>query len=159
MLPIQQPISGDGENYENKEILNKSILMALHNFYKAFNNKDLSLMQKNWLNSENIAMSNPLGGIKRGWNSIEDVYKKIFFGQVKVYVEFYDYTIQLFENGFCVIGRERGVVEFKGKKLDLAIRTSRIYTLENGIYKQIHHHGSIENPELLKDYQELVFLK
>ena len=129
---------------------------ALVEFYKAFNGRDFELMQKNWLNNEEIAMDNPLGGIKRGWDEIKSIYSRIFTGQAKVYVEFYDYTIVPMEGGFVAIGRERGWVETKGQKLDLAIRTSRVYTLVDGSYKQVHHHGSIEEPALLKEYQELV---
>ena len=61
-----------------------------------------------------------------------------------------------FDGGFVAIGRERGWVETKGEKLDLAIRTSRVYKLVDGEYKQVHHYGSIESPDLLKRYQELV---
>ena len=113
-------------------------------------------MQKNWLNNEEIAMDNPLGSIERGWEEIKTIYSRIFSGQAKVYVEFYDYTIVTFDGGFVAIGRERGWVETKGEKLDLAIRTSRVYKLVEGEYKQVHHHGSIESPDLLKRYQELV---
>jgi hypothetical protein len=41
-------------------------IQALAQFYRAFNHRDLSLMAQNWDNSNDIAMDNPLGGIKRG---------------------------------------------------------------------------------------------
>ena len=150
MNPIQTPITGNEKNFDN------AMHEALVEFYKAFNGRDFELMQKNWLNNEEIAMDNPLGGIKRGWDEIKTIYSRIFTGQAKVYVEFYDYTIVPMEGGFVAIGRDRGWVETKGQKLDLAIRTSRVYKLVNGSYKQVHHHGSIEEPALLKEYQELV---
>ena len=53
---------------------------ALNEFYRAFNSRDLALMQQNWENSEEAAMDNPLGGIKRGWSEIEPVYERIFAG-------------------------------------------------------------------------------
>jgi hypothetical protein len=99
---------------------------------------------------------NPLGGIKRGWDEIKTIYSRIFTGEAKVYMEFYDYTIVPMEGSFVAIGRERGWVETKGQKLDLAIRTSRVYKLVDGSYKQVHHHGSIEEPVLLREYQELL---
>jgi len=71
-------------------------------------------------------------------------------------VEFYDYTIVPMDGGFVAIGRERGSVKIKGETLELAIRTSRVYKLVDDEYKQVHHHGSIEDPILLKAYQELV---
>ena len=150
MTPIQTPITGNETKFDNK------MHEALVAFYKAFNERDFELMQKNWLNNDEIAMDNPLGGIKRGWEEIKTIYNRIFIGQAKVYVEFYDYTIVPMEGGFVAIGRERGSVEIKGEKLELAIRTSRVYKSVDGRYKQVHHHGSIEEPELLKAYQELV---
>ena len=150
MTPIQTPITGEEKQYNNK------MHEALIEFYKAFNQRDFDLMQKNWLNNEEIAMDNPLGGIKRGWEEIKTVYSRIFSGQAKVYVEFYDYTIVDLDGGFVAIGRERGWVETKGQKLDLAIRTSRIFKLVDREYKQVHHHGSIEDSKLLNEYQELV---
>ena len=150
MNPIEKAITGEEKNFDNK------MHKALVEFYKAFNGRDFELMQKNWLNNEEIAMDNPLGGIKRGWEEIKTIYSRIFTGEAKVYVEFYDYTIVKMEGGFVAIGRERGSVEIKGQTLELAIRTSRVYKLLEGSYKQVHHHGSIEDPNLLKEYQELV---
>ena len=150
MKPTQTAITG--QEIEFKNMMHE----ALVEFYKAFNRRDFELMQKNWLNSEEIAMDNPLGGIKRGWIEIKSIYSRIFTGQAKVYVEFYDYTILPMEGGFVAIGREHGWVDIKGNTLELAIRTSRVYKLIAGEYKQVHHHGSIENPDLLRKYQELV---
>lgn len=150
MTPIQTPVTGEESKFDNK------MHEVLVQFYAAFNGRDFELMKKNWLNNEEIAMDNPLGGIKRGWEEIKTIYSRIFTGQTKVYVEFYDYTIVSMDGGFVAIGRERGYVDTKGKKLNLAIRTSRIYKLVKNEYKQVHHHGSIENPELLHTYQELV---
>ena len=152
MKIIQTAITGS-ESFQ--DLTNPTQVLA--QFYSAFNNQNFELMSQNWLQNEEIAMDNPLGGIKRGWDEITSVYNRIFTGQAKVYVEFYDYTIVDLKGSFCAIGRERGYVQMDEKKLELAIRTSRVYKLVDGTYKQVHHHGSIERPELLKAYQE--FLK
>lgn len=137
----------------------QKILSDEHNtlieFYKAFNTQDIDLMQSNWSDRCGI-MDNPLGKILRGWSEIKDVYKKIFFANVKVYVEFYDYSIFKQENMFFTAGRERGYIIKNGKKIELDIRTSRIYAKEDGYYKQVHHHGSITDAKLLDTYQKLV---
>lgn len=132
---------------------------ALIEFYKAFNSRDMALMSSNWEQTDEASMSNPLGGIKRGWGSIKEIYENIFNDLAKVYVEFYDYTIEQSGEIFIAVGRERGYL-IKGKyRLELIIRTSRIYRLKNGKWHQIHHHGSIETPSLLDEYQAIILNK
>jgi len=134
-------------------------LAALIEFYRAFNNRDLELMSKNWEKSDEASMSNPLGGVKRGWENIKEVYSNIFSGNARVYVEYYDYSIHHLGGMFCVVGRERGSLQLGEQKIDLAIRTTRIYRMGYGGWHQIHHHGSIDNPKLLAAYQEAVLGK
>ena len=94
-------------------------------------------------------MDNPLGGIKRGWPEIRAVYERIFSGPGRVEVEFHDYTLHVIGDMFYAVGRERGILEARGTKLALAIRTSRIYRRIDGVWRQVHHHGSIDDPRLL----------
>ncbi|MCL4457300.1 MAG: nuclear transport factor 2 family protein, partial [Nitrospirae bacterium] len=103
MQPIQIPITGS-ENLEDPS----SPFYALVQFYRAFNTRNIMLMSQNWAQTEDIAMDNPLGGIKRGWDEIRSVYERIFTGLAKVYVEFYDYTIHETKEMFYAVGRERG---------------------------------------------------
>jgi len=138
------------ENRANPEMI------ALVNFYKAFNEGDLELMSHVWLNSKEASMNNPVGGIMRGWDEIGTVYDRIFNGKAKVYVEFYDFTVHKTDNMFFVTGRERGYFKLDTLEVPLKIRTSRVFIKTNGEWKQIQHHGSIDNPELLKTYQEAV---
>lgn len=101
-------------------------------------------------------MSHPLGGVKRGWNEIRSVYERIFDGPAEVYVEFYDYVIFAAEGFFQAVGRERGQFRIGANTIDLRIRTSRTYVLDGKRYRQLHHHGSIEEPKLLSSYQTAV---
>lgn len=126
---------------------------ALVDFYNSFNNQNFESMETNWLQTVEASMSNPLGGIKRGWSDIKEVYKKIFNGSAKVYVEFYDYSIYKTNSMFIAVGRERGTLEFNNEIIDLAIRTSRVYCIHDNQWKQIHHHGSMDNPQSLANYQ------
>lgn len=131
-------------------------LGALEEFYFAFNQRDIVTMSANWLNATDIAMSNPLGDIKRGWGEIRSVYERIFSGPAQVYVEYYDFNIVRSDAMFCAIGRERGWFRKDGAEIELAIRTSRIYRLHDERWRQIHHHGSIDSPDLLHRYQSAV---
>lgn len=125
----------------------------LVDFYRAFNCQDIERMASNWLHSEDASMSNPLGGIKRGWEEIKKVYEKIFFGEARVYVEFYEYLIHEGDGMFVAVGREKGTLTVNHTTLELAIRTSRIYCNEQGRWKQLHHHGSMDDADLLIKYQ------
>jgi len=129
---------------------------ALIDFYRAFNHRDFHRMQSNWMQSEHASMSNPLGGIKRGWSAIEEVYKKIFEGSATVYVEFFDYSMHVTDTMFVAAGRERGTLAIEDNNLDLSIRTTRIFTLIENRWKQLHHHGSMDSPELLSHYQRIL---
>lgn len=132
-------------------------VLALIAFYSAFNNRDLTAMERNWwTEDETAAMANPLGGLYCGWPAIREVYERIFGGEATVYVEFYDYTLQEAGDTFYAVGRERGFVEHAGQRLELAIRTSRVFRKYNGRWRQVHHHGSIEDPALLDQYQKAV---
>ena len=62
MIPVQQAITG---KEDRGQLL--SPYQALVQFYCAFNSGDMPMMAENWAQSDDIAMDNPLGGIKRGW--------------------------------------------------------------------------------------------
>jgi len=152
--PIQNPITG---NEEQRDLTSPSD--ALVQFYHAFNTGDLKEMSENWEQSDDISMDNPLGGIKRGWAEISIVYEKIFKGSATVYVEYYDYTIHEHSDVFYAVGRERGFFQLGNRQVDLIIRTSRVFRRLGSNWKQIHHHGSIEDAELLAKYQSAVLRK
>lgn len=133
-----------------------SPVAALIDFYRGFNGRDLDLVAATWEQSAEVVMNNPLGGIKRGWAEIESVYRRLFHGQARVRVEFFDYSILAADAMFCAIGRERGQLELGDTLLDLRIRTTRIYRRRNGRWRQVHHHGSMDEPQLLDRYQKAV---
>ncbi len=151
MTPIQEAITGEEEQGELS-----SPYQALVQFYSAFNSGNMQMMSKNWAQSDEIAMDNPLGGIKRGWSEIQPVYERIFSGPAEVYVEYYDYTIHETTEMFYAVGRERGYFRLADEEITLAIRTSRVFQKLGGRWRQVHHHGSIEDPQLLTKYQSAV---
>lgn len=129
---------------------------TLEEFYAAFNSRDLLLMAQNWAAGMEASMSNPLGGIRRGWADIQGVYRRLFDGPARVYVEFHDYDLHDSGDMFVAVGRERGEFRRGATRVALAIRTSRIYRKIDGRWRQLHHHGSIDDPALLEQYQAAV---
>lgn len=151
MIPTHEAITG---KEKQGELL--SPYQALVQFYCAFNSGNMQMMAENWAQSDEIVMDNPLGGIKRGWSEIQPVYERIFSGPADVYVEYYDYTIHETTEMFYAVGRERGYFRLGDEEITLAIRTSRIFQKLGGRWRQVHHHGSIEDPQLLEKYQSAV---
>lgn len=131
-------------------------LGALAEFYRAFNGRDLELMHRNWLTNSDITMDNPLGGIKRGWPAISEVYRRIFSSQAKVKVAFTVYTLSENAEIFYAVGRECGDLSATGLHLDLSFRTTRIFRRTGPRWRQVHHHGSIDDPRALREYQVIL---
>jgi uncharacterized protein (DUF1330 family)/ketosteroid isomerase-like protein len=150
--PVQAPVTG------SEAAPPTTPLGALAEFYRAFNGRDLALMEQNWDPSPEAVMDNPLGGILRGWPAIREVYQRLFSGGARVTVEFFDYTLHGADDVFWAIGRERGMLQQAGRPdLPLLIRTSRLFRRGgDGRWRQAHHHGSIDDPKLLAEYQARV---
>lgn len=131
-----------------------SPLAALSAFYRAFNSRDIEAMARNWHDDADASMNNPLGGIARGWPAIRAVYRRIFEGRARVQVALHDYTLHEAGDTFFAVGRERGTLERDQLRLEPAIRTSRVFQRIGGAWRQVHHHGSFDDPALLAAYQE-----
>jgi limonene-1,2-epoxide hydrolase len=130
----------------------------LETFYHAFNRRDLALLRQVWAEHDLIQLNNPLGGVLRGYEPIAELYGRVFSGPVSVWVEFYD-IVEFAGDGMVVFaGRERGEFTRDGAILLLAIRTTRIvrWLGEDTGWRQVHHHGSIDDPALLSAYRKAV---
>jgi len=151
IVTIEGAITGEEQLTDVRDPLH-----ALSEFYRALNSRDLKLMEENWDASGQSAMDNPLGGIKRVWNEIMSVYERLFQVDGAYHFEFHDYTLHRFNEIFYVVGRERGYVGTEGKRLEMKIRTTRVFRFDGQRWRQIHHHGSIDDPQLLAAYQAAV---
>ncbi|MEN8172742.1 MAG: nuclear transport factor 2 family protein [Chloroflexota bacterium] len=131
---------------------------ALESFYYAFNQKSLSVFEAVWAPDPLIQLNNPLGGVQRGYIPIRELYRRIFEGPAHVWVEFSDIVEYLDNNIAVFAGKENGEFSLDDVTVTLAIRTTRIfkYLGKDLGWRQIHHHGSIDDAALLKQYQEAV---
>lgn len=130
----------------------------VESFYYAFNQRDMGIFYQVWANSELIQLNNPLGGILRGYEPIANLYKGIFAGSASVWVALSDIVEFQTDNMVVFAGRETGEFTKGETTVSLAIRTSRIVQWfgEDIGWKQTHHHGSIDDPKLLAEYQQAV---
>ena len=151
MKPVQTPITGAEDLGDLSQPQ-----QALAQFYRAFNTRDLKMIDENFARTDEVAIDNPLGGIRRGADEPHRMYEGVFKSPADVHVEFWDYTIHRAGNVFWAVGRERGTYRDGETVKNLNIRTSRIFQLVDGRWRQMHHHGSVEDAKLLDDYQSAV---
>ncbi len=130
----------------------------IETFYHAFNRRDLGVFAQVWANHELIQLNNPLGGMLRGHQSIYALYERIFTGPTSVWVEFSDIVEFQTDDMVVFAGRENGEFIRNDESLGLKIRTSRMvmWTGPETGWRQVHHHGSIDDPLLLSNYQAAV---
>ncbi|MBD9449499.1 MULTISPECIES: nuclear transport factor 2 family protein [unclassified Rhizobium] len=134
-----------------------SPLDALIEFYRAFNSGDMAGLESVWFDGEAPSMDNPIGGIRRGWPSISQGYSRLFEGQAEVRVTFHDFTSQGGADWHLFVGRERGQCKTPRETIDVAFRTTRWFVRKDDAWRLLHHHGSVEDPKMLADYQRLIF--
>lgn len=133
-----------------------SALDALKAFYRAFNGRDMAALASNWAQGERPSMDNPIGGIRRGWPAIRGGYEKLFDGPATVRVTFHDFTSDGGDDWHLFVGREKGVCVIGGRTIDVRFRTTRWFVKIDGAWRQLHHHGSADEPQLLADYQRAI---
>ncbi|MFB6418970.1 YybH family protein [Bradyrhizobium tunisiense] len=131
-------------------------LDALIDFYRAFNALDLEGLAANWEQGDTPSMDNPMGGIRRGWQSISEGYLKLFKGPAIVQVTFHDFTSQGGDDWHLFVGREKGTCATPDERMEVRFRTTRWFTRRSGAWRQLHHHGSIEEPGMLAAYQKII---
>ena len=118
-------------------------IAALETFYFAFNSGRLDVIAAVWSRDPLAQLNNPLGGVVRGGTAISALYRQIFDSSARVSVLF--------------VGREHGeFTSADGRALRLSIRTTRYFVHADGRWSQLHHHGSIADPDTLRAYQEAV---
>jgi ketosteroid isomerase-like protein len=132
---------------------------ALESFYHAFNHRDLEAFRRVWVGDPLVQLNNPLGGILRGSDDIGRLYQRIFQSRARVEVSFGDIVAYQTAGMVVFAGRETGrFTDPGGRSLPLRIRTTRVFAYDRaaGRWGQVHHHGSIDDPDALRDYQDAV---
>jgi hypothetical protein len=142
--PAAEPITGKEPNIDPTEPFG-----ALADFYRAFNSRNFQLVEFNWSDCDDVSMDIPLVGTRNGWTRIGRIYRELFRGTNIVTLELHDYSIHEVGETFLAVGRERGCLLNDAIVLDLTIRSSRWFRQTHGRWRQYHHHGSIDDANLL----------
>jgi ketosteroid isomerase-like protein len=132
---------------------------ALETFYYAFNHRDADALKRVWVRDPLVQLNNPLGGMLRGADDITALYQRIFHSRARVEVSFGDVVAYQAAGMVVFAGRETGqFTDPAGRSVPLRIRTTRVFAYDRaaGRWGQVHHHGSIDEPDALRDYQHAV---
>jgi ketosteroid isomerase-like protein len=123
-------------------------VQVLGRFYRAFNDRNLALMETVWYHSAETSVVSPLVGLVRGWPAIRSAYEQGFRSAMHITTEFYDYTVHPFGDVFSAVGRARarsttpsGSVEVVGQATNILRRSP------DGSWKLVHHHVSVAGPQ------------
>jgi ketosteroid isomerase-like protein len=114
------------------------------------------LIDANFAPTDDVAIDNPIGGIRRGRDQPHLMYEKVFKSPADLHVEFWDYTINQVGDVFLAVGRERGTYFGGERRHEVSIRTTRVFRRFESQWRQIHHHGSIDDPRMLAAFQKAV---
>ncbi len=123
---------------------------ALSQFYRAFNEGDLSLMEENWEHSDDVSAIPPIGEPRFGWATLRAGYARGFADSPPLRTEFFDFA--LFECGeiLVAVGREREQPSPERPTPSLGARTTNIFhRATDGRWRLLHHHVSIDDPQQL----------
>ncbi len=132
---------------------------ALETFNYALNQRDIDAMTAVWSHHELAQLNNPVGGILRGGGEAVALYGRIFDSGTRLEVTFGDAVTYQQPTAAVFAGREIGTYAAAGgQPTPLVIRTSRFFGYDDtaGQWVQLHHHGSIDNPDALRAYQSAV---
>lgn len=132
---------------------------ALESFYYAFHHRDPDVLRHVWVGDPLVQLNNPLGGMLRGADDIARLYQRIFDSPARVEVTFGDIVEYQVADMVVFTGRETGqFTDPAGRGVPLGIRTTRVFVYDQGAgrWGQAHHHGSIDDLDALRDYQQAV---
>jgi hypothetical protein len=131
---------------------------ALETFYCAFHRKSLDLLADVFAPDEHCTVFSPLGGTARGRHAILAVYEALFRGPDAVRIDLSDVIEYSGPDDLLFVGREEGEFVHGPISMPLSIRTSRLFHYFGAEYgwRQIHHHGSIDDATQLAAYQRAV---
>jgi hypothetical protein len=125
--------------------------------YYALNQRDADVLRQDWSDDPLAQLNNPVGGILHGGDAIAELYGKIFRGPLRVQVTFGEIVEYLDDRHAVFAGRENGSYTAPdGRGVPLTIRTTRYFRYEDSRWRQYHHHGSIDDPDALRAYQQAV---
>ncbi len=135
---------------------------ALETFYHAFNTRSPDLYQQIWADDPLVQLYSPIGGMVRGSASIAALSKRMLSGSVRVQTVFEDIVAYATPDLVVFTGRERGTYTHDSEHEAMS-ELSEGHSIcifrfisEQGGWRQVYHHVSLDDPDQLARYQRAV---
>lgn len=132
---------------------------TLETIYYGLNQADLPVLAAIWSDQDVAQLNDAIGGVARSATEIADVYRHIFASGIDLRLTLADVLIYDLGETVLFAGNEFGSYRRNdGRRVPLSIRTSRLFGWAGTRHRwaQLHHHGSIDDPFSLADYQASV---
>lgn len=134
---------------------------ALETFYYAFNTRTLDLYQRIWADDPLVQLGSPVAGVVRGKSTIDAVAARGFSGPVQIRSVFEDIVAYATPELVVFTGREHGEYahesegETVSERPDVRTRCICIFRFipEQGGWRQVYHHVSVDDAEALARFQ------
>lgn len=134
---------------------------ALETFYYAFNTRTVDLYQRIWADDPLVQLGSPVAGVVRGKATIDAVAARGFSGPVQIRSVFEDIVAYVTPELVVFTGREHGEYAHDSagatvsERPDVRTRCICIFRFipEQGGWRQVYHHVSVDDAEELARFQ------
>jgi ketosteroid isomerase-like protein len=120
----------------------QEVEMANESFYRAFESRDVTEMEKVWATGDNIQCGHPGWRILRGWNAVMESWRCIFEDTPTIRFNLTDVSIEICGALAWVTLYENLTSSVEGQNVSATILTTNIFEKSSGGWRMIHHHGS-----------------
>jgi SnoaL-like domain len=135
---------------------------ALETFYHAFNTRSPNLYQQIWADDPLVQVYSPVGGLIRGRATIGALSERMFSAPAHVQTVLEDIVAYVTPDLVVFTGREHGAYTHDSEHAAMVelpeIRSICVFRFigEQGGWRQVYHHVSLDDLEQLARYQRAV---
>ena len=120
----------------------QTILEVNEAFYRAFEKKDITLMNQTWWQGEGSICIHPGGNVIKGWDNIRSSWEKIFQNTDYLEINTEVVTTEVDYAVAYVVVIENVMQVRKGRKLQAESLATNTFRKMAQKWYLIHHHGS-----------------
>lgn len=119
----------------------ETILNLNETFYRAFQQRDLSMMNQVWWQGESFCI-HPGGQVIKGWESICSSWLSIFRNTEQLEIDIEVVNLEIGADVAYVVVRETVLQSSRGRKMKAQSIATNIYQKMAQKWYLVHHHGS-----------------